>query len=116
MPEVGLVLVLLLIGFVAWRAMSVEHQRTAPKTYGPRPMARQAEAPVPMGDPDDRPAVAAGSSPSFRCLVCGGSHFDERQALLNTTMASFFNVDWANKSAVCLVCRECGYIHWFLPS
>jgi hypothetical protein len=33
---------------------------------------------------------------------------------LNTATASLFNLDWANKSATCLVCSDCSYIHWFL--
>ena len=34
---------------------------------------------------------------------------------LNTAVATFFNFDWANKTASCFVCDGCGYIHWFLP-
>jgi hypothetical protein len=51
----------------------------------------------------------------LRCEICGGNEFWERQAQLNTAVATFFNFDWANKSATCLVCDACGYIHWFLP-
>ena len=51
----------------------------------------------------------------LRCLVCGHEEFARRDAQLNTAMASFFNLDWANKSAVCFVCDRCGHIHWFLP-
>lgn len=49
------------------------------------------------------------------CLVCGHDEFDDRKAQLNTAMATLFNVDWANPSAVCLICKRCGYIHWFMP-
>lgn len=49
------------------------------------------------------------------CLVCGGTGFHTRQAQLNTAAATFFDFDWANKSANCAVCDQCGYIHWFLP-
>ncbi len=28
---------------------------------------------------------------------------------------TFFNLDWANSSAVCFVCDGCGNIDWFLP-
>ncbi|MDL1898444.1 hypothetical protein FBQ82_19535 [Anaerolineae bacterium CFX7] len=51
----------------------------------------------------------------LRCLVCGGEQFWQRRAQLNTSLATFFNFDWANPSATCAVCAYCGYIHWFAP-
>ncbi|MBI4674890.1 MAG: DNA-binding protein [Chloroflexi bacterium] len=51
----------------------------------------------------------------LRCHVCGGQEFWQRQAQLNTSLATFFNLDWANPSATCAVCAHCGYIHWFAP-
>ncbi len=51
----------------------------------------------------------------IRCQVCEHSRFSERKAQLNTAALSFFDLDWLNKSARCLVCEKCGYIHWFLP-
>ncbi len=50
----------------------------------------------------------------FRCHTCKNDLFWKREAQLNTAVATFFNLDWANKSATCLVCSECSYIHWFL--
>ena len=52
---------------------------------------------------------------TLKCLVCGHDEFSKREAQLNTAIASFFNLDWANRSALCCVCERCGYIHWFLP-
>lgn len=52
---------------------------------------------------------------SLRCYVCGYDHFWQRQAQLNTAVATFFNFDWVNASATCCVCAQCGHIHWFLP-
>ncbi|HET6631157.1 MAG TPA: hypothetical protein VFG73_00425 [Rhodanobacteraceae bacterium] len=49
------------------------------------------------------------------CTVCGGMAFHSRRAQLNTAAATFFDFDWANKSADCHVCDRCGHIHWFLP-
>jgi len=51
----------------------------------------------------------------LECLVCGYNLFQQRQVQLNTAVATFFNLDWTNPSALCLVCDRCGYIHWFLP-
>lgn len=48
------------------------------------------------------------------CAVCGGSEFHERNSLLNTRAATFFNFDWANKEATNYICVECGYIFWFM--
>ena len=49
------------------------------------------------------------------CRICGHDEFERREGQLNTAVASFFNFDWANTSALCFVCDKCGYIHWFLP-
>ena len=49
----------------------------------------------------------------FLCPVCQNDHFYRRKAQLNTALASFFNVDWANRSATCLTCPLCGHISWF---
>lgn len=48
------------------------------------------------------------------CAVCNNDTFWERETLMNTKGMSFFNLDWANKSAQNLVCDKCGYVHWFL--
>jgi predicted nucleic-acid-binding Zn-ribbon protein len=52
---------------------------------------------------------------ALKCMLCGHDEFHRREAQLNTAAASFFNVDWANASAICFVCDKCGRIEWFLP-
>jgi hypothetical protein len=52
---------------------------------------------------------------TLQCEICKGSQFRHRKAQLNTAAATFFNLDWANRSANCYVCDRCGYVHWFLP-
>jgi len=51
----------------------------------------------------------------LKCMVCEHDRFWKREAQLNTATASFFNMDWANDSGVCIICNKCGYIHWFYP-
>lgn len=51
----------------------------------------------------------------FRCQVCNHDLFTKRSAQLNTAALSFLDLDWMNQSATCLVCAECGYVHWFVP-
>ncbi len=51
----------------------------------------------------------------IQCLICRNDLFHQREAQLNTAGATFLGFDWANASAKCLVCSQCGYIHWFLP-
>jgi predicted nucleic-acid-binding Zn-ribbon protein len=51
----------------------------------------------------------------LKCQVCGHDEFSKREAQLNTAGMSFVSLDWVNASAVCFVCEQCGYIHWFLP-
>ncbi len=51
----------------------------------------------------------------LRCLVCGSTDFWRRRAQLNSSLATFFKLDWTDPSATCVVCARCGYIHWFMP-
>ncbi|OYU56357.1 MAG: hypothetical protein CFE25_03710 [Chitinophagaceae bacterium BSSC1] len=48
------------------------------------------------------------------CPICSNNYFWTRSAQLNTSAATFFGLDWANRSATCFVCSECTHIHWFL--
>jgi hypothetical protein len=50
----------------------------------------------------------------LKCPVCSNGLFYTRQAQLNTAVASFFNFDWANRSAWCYICANCTHISWFL--
>jgi uncharacterized protein len=48
------------------------------------------------------------------CPHCGHNQFDQGTALLNTPGMTFFGLDWANKTATILACRQCGRLQWFL--
>ena len=50
----------------------------------------------------------------LKCPVCGNIYFRTKHVLLNTTLATFFNLDWANRQATCFVCSDCTHIFWFL--
>ncbi|RKY21464.1 MAG: hypothetical protein DRQ55_04275 [Planctomycetota bacterium] len=52
----------------------------------------------------------------LHCEICKHERFFSRDAQLNTAVMSFFDMDWANKTATCFVCERCGYVHWFLPT
>ena len=72
------------------------------------------------GDGGEEPDLLGGESyepggVTLRCAVCGHQGFHQREAKLNTTMMTLFDLDWANASASCLVCTRCRHIHWFLP-
>ncbi len=47
------------------------------------------------------------------CVVCAGGQFRSRETKLNSTGAEFFNMGWANESALGLICLACGYVHEF---
>ena len=49
----------------------------------------------------------------LRCQVCDYTRFYEREARLSTG-ASAFGQDWMNSKADCLVCEQCGFVHWFV--
>jgi predicted nucleic-acid-binding Zn-ribbon protein len=52
---------------------------------------------------------------TLRCEICKHEQFFRREGKIQTTAMTFFDLDWANASATCLVCTRCGYVHWFLP-
>jgi hypothetical protein len=49
----------------------------------------------------------------LRCQVCDFTRFFKREARLSTG-ASAFGQDWTNSKAECLVCEQCGFVHWFV--
>lgn len=65
--------------------------------------------------PADEPSPVDVSGRTLSCLVCRNTTFHQRSAQLHGGMATFFNIEWASPTAVCVICSECGYIHWFLP-
>lgn len=66
--------------------------------------AREFEVPRRSGAPPKK----------VQCPVCGHKRFWTRRSLMNTPGMSFFNLDWANRTAQNLVCEECGHVLWFL--
>lgn len=48
------------------------------------------------------------------CPCCQNDTFDKDSRQLNTKAATLFNLDWANRAATILICRECSYISWFM--
>lgn len=48
------------------------------------------------------------------CPCCQNDTFDKDYRQLNTKGATFFNLDWANRDAIILVCKHCSYISWFM--
>ena len=56
--------------------------------------------------------IVAGKS--VTCAHCTHDRFVEGRAQLNTAGLTFFNLDWANRSAATLTCTACGRIEWFL--
>ena len=51
----------------------------------------------------------------LRCEICKNTTFYRREGKIQTTALTFFDLDWMNASAECMVCSQCGYVHWFLP-
>jgi hypothetical protein len=47
------------------------------------------------------------------CPHCGGTKFSARRTLLNSRVATLVNLDWADASAIVLVCAGCSRIEWF---
>ena len=66
-----------------------------------------------MGEaPEGERYTVAGKA--VTCSHCSHDRFVEGRAQLNTAGMSFFNLDWANRSAATLTCTQCGRIEWYL--
>lgn len=52
----------------------------------------------------------------MRFEICHHDQFFQREGKIQTTAMTFFELDWLNASANCVVCAQCGYVHWFLPT
>lgn len=50
----------------------------------------------------------------LRCQVCDYTRFFGREASLSTGASTTFGQDWANATANCLICEQCGFVHWFV--
>lgn len=48
------------------------------------------------------------------CPQCGHEHFSEGSAQLNTAGMTFLGLDWADRSATILICKQCGRIEWYM--
>jgi hypothetical protein len=62
------------------------------------------------------PLLATVGPKAFVCLVCAHDQFFDREVLLNTSGMTFLGWDWANASALGLVCARCSYVHEFAGS
>ncbi|MCF8012329.1 MAG: hypothetical protein K9L17_13580 [Clostridiales bacterium] len=49
----------------------------------------------------------------IKCIHCKHTKFELGKALLNSRGLTFLDLDWLNESAKILICKRCGYIHWF---
>ena len=47
------------------------------------------------------------------CSHCKNTYFIKGSAMLNTAGMTFLGLDWANRTAITLMCDNCGLIHWF---
>lgn len=60
------------------------------------------------------PGLYAADDKAISCPHCGRDEFAEGSAQMNTAGMTFFNLDWANKSATTLACTRCGRVQWFV--
>jgi predicted nucleic-acid-binding Zn-ribbon protein len=60
---------------------------------------------------EPQPAVVRGHE--LKCPVCGNRQFRTKRVLLNTTVMTLLDLDWANRNANCYICSNCSHIMWF---
>jgi len=53
---------------------------------------------------------------SLKCQVCRHDQFWRHEVLLNTRTLTFFDIEWMNRDATCVICERCGYVHWFVST
>jgi hypothetical protein len=74
---------------------------------------------IPATDPDEPPPSDEDKDEfqsgglDIRCTQCGGTHFRRRKMLMNTRGLTYFNLDWLNKGAMALICKQCKMIQLF---
>ena len=64
---------------------------------------------------EEEPQVVEVHGRALRCLVCEHDTFYRRQAQMHGRLATMFNVEWTAPTCDCVVCSQCGYVHWFFP-
>ena len=67
-----------------------------------------------FGDKTPLPVEVGGRA--LTCQVCGGGGFWRRNVQVSVAAATMFNLDWADRTATCYVCAQCGHIHWFMKA
>ena len=59
------------------------------------------------------PQTVEVNGKQLKCTHCDNEYFWQKSFQLNTSFATFFGLDWTNRSSTTFVCSECTYIHWF---
>lgn len=76
------------------------------------PWGQQAQQQPQSGQPQPQPGQAPAGQ-GLRCVNCQFTDFSQAEFLLNTRNMTMFDLDAFNAAANCLICRRCGFIHWF---
>ena len=59
------------------------------------------------------PATYELAGKTIQCPHCGNNMFEKGEAQLNTSLMTFFKLDWLDESATLLICTHCSQIQWF---
>jgi len=93
-----------------WNGMSWGELRVAPQPYSQSPPAPAQSYAQPAEPAPQQQTVR----PDMHCVHCQWNDFQPADYLLiNPRGTNPFNPDNFNFSANCLICRRCGFIHWF---
>jgi len=101
-------------------------QTYPPQAYGQQPPGQQSQPGHPQEHQPQQPTgqqwgqqqqsqqqQQAPAGPGLRCVNCQFTEFHQAEFLLNTRGMTMFDLDAFNAGANCLICRRCGFIHWF---
>lgn len=80
------------------------------------PQEEVTEEPVRVvaDDEGDEPLAADEPRLVLRCVVCGSGKMRSTTKLMNSRAMTFVDLDFLDDQAHCLICRRCGFVHWFL--
>lgn len=106
---------------ISWGELRVppaaQQQSVPPQGYDQSQQYSQVQQPpqtypqAPEPTPQQQPQIAR---PDMHCVHCQWNDFQPADYLLiNPRGTNPFNPDNFNFSANCLICRRCGFIHWF---
>ncbi|MDQ4038353.1 MAG: DUF2510 domain-containing protein [Actinomycetota bacterium] len=97
----------------AYGSQQLHDHQAQPGQQGQHGYPEQPQGGQPWAQqPQSTPAGQAAAGPGLRCVNCQFTDFAASEFAL-TPAGQFFDRGIGMVTAQCLICRRCGFIHWF---